>query len=120
RLGSIEFADRQVDERSAELHGDPRIGGEIAEADDAADRALAANQHGLDVAAVFIGNEIGRKARATGKVDSVDVITGIIKQFVRSRLIRREMWRDQREIRLAQPSQQIVVRPVAAAPGTSL
>jgi hypothetical protein len=53
-------------------------------------------------------------------VDGIDVIAWIIEQVIGISRFRCQMLRDQREIRLVQPSQQIVVWPVAAAAGPSL
>src|SRR5271168_3757976 len=58
RLGRVEFADRQTHEWSAELDRNSRIGGQVAKTHDPADRALAADQNGLDIATVFVGDEI--------------------------------------------------------------
>src|SRR6202042_3693508 len=80
RLGCVEFADRQTHEWSAELDCNSRVRGQVAKTHDPADCALASDQNRLDIAAVFIGDEIGGKARVEGEVEGVAVIAGLKKK----------------------------------------
>ena len=102
----------QAYERAAEFDQDAGIGRQIAVADDAADRTLAADQNGLDVAAVLVGDQIRRQAWSAGKMDDLDIIAGIIEQVTRDSLFGREMRRDQREVLGAEPPQQVVERAI--------
>ena len=54
------------------------------------------------------------ETRSAGKVDDLDVVAGIVEQFVRPGLFVREMRRDQSQIAGVEPPQQIVEWPVAA------
>ena len=79
-------------------------------ADDAADRALAPDQDGLDVASVLVAHEKRHQGRPTWKVDQVDIVAGIVEQLVRLLIGLDEMRRNQRVILLPQRAQQVVER----------
>ena len=77
----------------------------MALADDAADGAFAADQNGLDVAAVLVRHQIGDKARAAGKMHDLDVVAGTVKQVPRIGLAWRQMRRDQRKVGVVETPQ---------------
>jgi len=57
----------QPHERAAEFDHDTGVGRQVSLADDSADGAFAADQDGFDIAAVLVGNQIGRETRSAGK-----------------------------------------------------
>ena len=69
----------QSHEGPAAFDRDAGIGRQISLTDNAADRALAADENGFDVAAVLVGNKVRGKARSARKVDDFDVVAGIIE-----------------------------------------
>ena len=110
----------QPHERPAELDQDAGIGRQISLADNSADGAFAADQNGFDVAAVLVGDQIGRKSRSARKVDDFDIVAGIVKQVAGLGLLVGEMRRNQRKVAGAEPPQQIVERTLDAIQSMSL
>src|SRR5580704_13364329 len=102
----------QAYEWPPEFDQDAGVGRQIPMADDAADGALAADQNGLDVTAVFVGDQIRRQARSAGKMDDLDIVTRIIEQVAGHGLFGREIRRDQRKVLGAEPPQQVVERAI--------
>ena len=84
-LGRLQLGDIDARKRPAEFHADAGVGRQKSLADDAAHRAFAADQNGLDVAAVFVGNEKRRERRSAGKVHDLDIVAGTVEQMVRGR-----------------------------------
>src|SRR6266446_8740673 len=80
-------------------------------ADNSADSAFAADQNGLDVAAVLVRYHERCKTGSARKVDGVDIVAGIIEQAAGGALFVCKMWLKQRKIAGVQPPQQIVVGP---------
>jgi hypothetical protein len=54
----------------------------MAVTNDAADRPLPSDQNGFDIAAILVGDEIGRETGSAGKVDGFDIVSRIIEQVV--------------------------------------
>ena len=111
-LRGVQLADRQPHERPGELDHDAGIGRQIALADDAADRALAADQNGFDVAAVLAGDEVGNETRTTGEMHDLDVVAGAVEHVAGIGVDLGQMRRDQREVGGVEAAQQIVERPL--------
>ena len=112
----VQPADRQPDKRPGEFDHDAGIGRQKALADDAADRSLAANQDGLDVAAVLVGNQVGDQARTAGKMHDLDVVAGVVEQIVRISVAFGKIRRQQPEVSVVQAPQQIVEWPLPGRP----
>ena len=111
-LRCFQQIEAKLRERPAELHDHARIGRQVAAADDAADRAFTADQHGLDIAAVLARHQIGNKARPARKIDRADMIARIVKQMPRRKIRHFQRRCDQGVIGRAQCTQQIVLRPI--------
>ena len=78
--------------------------------DDAADGAFAPDQNGLDVASVLVADQKRHQGRPAWKVDQVDIVAGIVEQFVGRLLGLDQVRHDQRIILVAQGTQQVVER----------
>jgi hypothetical protein len=98
RLGDFEAADRQGGERPAELHHDAAVGGQVAGADDTADRPFAADQNRLHVASILVCDEVRDEAGSAGKVDRLDVVAGLVEKRAGFPFHHFEMRRHQRVI----------------------
>ena len=92
----------------------------MAEAHNPADRPFAAHQDGFDVATVFVADEERSEARAAREVDDLDIVTGAVEQFAARVLHLFAMRRDQRVVRVPQPSQQVVMGPLRDREAVSL
>ena len=112
-LRLLERAQRQADQRAADLHDDAGIGQRRAAAGGKTDRALAAHQEAFDLAVVLDRHRERHERGAAGEVDDGDAVAGVMQDVVRGELDRLQVRREQLEILGAElRSRSFLGRPV--------
>ena len=114
-LRLLERAQRQANQRAADLHDDAGKGQRRAAACGKTDPALAAHQETFDLAVILNRHRERHERRAAGEVDDRDAVAGVMQNVVGSDLDRLQVRREQLEILGAEPSQQIVPGPAGHA-----